>query len=153
MNFHMNKEKKPVQQVQMHILRRLIKQIGRQGSTIRFCHTLVFVADYCMQLSALFQNIFQFCTFLHKFSNILPFFCPFKFFLPFFALFLENYMHVLTFQNRPCFNLFVYPWKRQILYCLHCSKETIFLNFSYKLFNKYFPLTQSTCQFRVSVRK
>ena len=33
-----------------------------------------------------------------------------------------------------------------------CFKETFF-NFSYKILNKYFSLPQSTCQFRVSVRK
>ena len=32
-------------------------------------------------------------------------------------------------------------------------KETLFSDFSYKLFNKYFSLLQSTCQFRVSVSK
>ena len=32
-------------------------------------------------------------------------------------------------------------------------KETIFSNFLYELFNKYFSLLQSTCQFKVSVRK
>ena len=32
-------------------------------------------------------------------------------------------------------------------------KETLFSNFPYKLFNKYFSLLHSTCQFRVSVSK
>ena len=32
-------------------------------------------------------------------------------------------------------------------------KETLFFNFSYKLSTKYPPLPQSTCPFRVSVRK
>ena len=32
-------------------------------------------------------------------------------------------------------------------------KKPYFFNFSYKLFNKYFSLPQTTCQFRVSVRK
>ena len=41
--------------------------------------------------AALFQNIFKFCTFLPKFSNILPFL----------ALLLKNHMHALTFQNSP----------------------------------------------------
>ena len=31
--------------------------------------------------------------------------------------------------------------------------ETLFFNFSYKLFNKYFSLPQGTFQFRVSGRK
>ena len=53
--------------------------------------------DSHMHDAALFQNIFKFCTFLHKFSNILPFFCLF------FALFLRNLTHALTFQNRPCY--------------------------------------------------
>ena len=34
-----------------------------------------------------------------------------------------------------------------------CFKETLFFNFSYKLFNKYFSLPQSTSQFGVSFRK
>ena len=34
-----------------------------------------------------------------------------------------------------------------------CFKETLFFYFSYKLFNKYFSLSQRTCQFRISVRK
>ena len=34
-----------------------------------------------------------------------------------------------------------------------CFKETLFSNFSYKLFNKYFSLLQSIWQFRVLVRK
>ena len=42
---------------------------------------------------ALFQNIFKFCTFLPKFSKILPFFNIFK---DFFAYFLENRTHALT---------------------------------------------------------
>ena len=37
------------------------------------------------QSPALFQNILKFCTFLPKFSNVLPFFWPF---LTYFALFL-----------------------------------------------------------------
>ena len=37
-----------------------------------------------MHETALFQNIFKFCTFLTKFSNILPFLPPPLFFLPFF---------------------------------------------------------------------
>ena len=42
-----------------------------------------FLAVYCVQQShtitcALFQNIFRFCTFLSKFSNISPHFCPFS---------------------------------------------------------------------------
>ena len=37
---------------------------------------------YCMQSSALFENIFKFCTFLPKFSNILPLF---SIYLPFFS--------------------------------------------------------------------
>ena len=48
-----------------------------------------------------------------------------------------------------CYDLFVCPWKRQIL----CFKETLFFCISYKLFNKYFSLPQSSCQFRVSKRK
>ena len=51
------------------------------------------------------------------------------------------------------FNLFVCPWKRQILYCLHLFQKTLFFNFSYKLLNKYFSLPQSPFQFRASVRK
>ena len=39
-----------------------------------------------MREVALFQNIFKFCTFLPKFSNILPFF----------SLFLKNRMHTRT---------------------------------------------------------
>ena len=49
-----------------------------------------FLAVYCVyrtQSLALFQNIFKFCTFLRKFSNILPFF----------ALFMKNCTHALTF--------------------------------------------------------
>ena len=34
-----------------------------------------------------------------------------------------------------------------------CFKETLLFDFSYKLFKKYFFLPQSTCQFRMSVRK
>ena len=34
-----------------------------------------------------------------------------------------------------------------------CFKETLFFSVSYKLFNKYFSVPQSTCQFRVSVGK
>ena len=34
-----------------------------------------------------------------------------------------------------------------------CFKETLCFDFAYKLFNKYFSLPQSTCQFRMSVRK
>ena len=40
-----------------------------------------------MQSPALFQNIFKFCTFLPKFSNILPFFALFKHFLVFWCFF------------------------------------------------------------------
>ena len=40
--------------------------------------------------AALFQNIFKFCTFLPKFSNILPFF----------ALSLKNCTHAVSFWNR-----------------------------------------------------
>ena len=43
-----------------------------------------------------FQNIFKFCTFRAKFSNILPFF------VPFFCPFSKKSTHALTFGNRPC---------------------------------------------------
>ena len=43
--------------------------------------------------------------------------------------------------------LFVFGRDRFIVYI--CFKETFFFNFSYKQFNKYFSLPQSTCQFRV----
>ena len=52
--------------------------------------------DNRTQSPALFQNIFKFCTFLPKFSNIFPFLTIF------FPLFLKNCTHALTFQNRPC---------------------------------------------------
>ena len=45
---------------------------------------------------ALFQNIFKFCTFLSKFSNILPCFALFKHFFLFFGLLLKNCMHALS---------------------------------------------------------
>ena len=44
-----------------------------------------------MQSPALFQNIFKFCTFLPKFSNIFPFFALF---------FLKNRTHALTFLEK-----------------------------------------------------
>ena len=59
-------------------------------------------------------------------------------------------------------NLLLYIWALMYLFVLGrerfftvyiCFKETLFFNFSHKLFNKYFSLPQSTCQFRVSVRK
>ena len=56
------------------------------------CQVLWLQTSWTGPVPALFQNVFQFCIFLPKFSNILPFF----------ALFLKNRMHVLTFQNRPC---------------------------------------------------
>ena len=58
-----------------------------------FIHYLVIYSP------AFFQNIFKFCTFLPKFSNFLSIFALFNIF--FFALFLKNHMHALTFQNRP----------------------------------------------------
>ena len=82
----------------------------------------------------------------------------FHFFLNFWRF--ENFSHshnlILFKKLLLCicfFGLFACPWKRQILYCIHLFKKTLFFNFSYKLFNKYFSLPQSTCQFRVSVRK
>ena len=48
---------------------------------------LFHVGDSGMHEAAPFQNVIKFCTFLLKFSNILPFF----------ALFLKNPMLALTF--------------------------------------------------------
>ena len=55
--------------------------------------------EVSIKATALFQNIFKFCTLLPKFSNILPFF---NIFLLFFVLFLKNRTHALTLKNRPC---------------------------------------------------
>ena len=53
------------------------------------------------------------------------------------------------------FNLFVCLWKTNIFFTVYtCFKETVFFNFSYKLFHKYFSVLQSTChQFRQGVSK
>ena len=60
-------------------------------------------------------------------------------------------------------NLLLYIWYLIYLFVLGrdrfftdyiCFNETLFFNFLYKLYNKYLLyLPQSTCQFRVSVRK
>ena len=55
-------------------------------------------------------------------------------------------------------NLLLYIWTLIYLFVLGrdkfftfyiCFKQTFFFNFSYILFNKYFTLPQSNCQFRV----
>ena len=48
--------------------------------------------------------------------------------------------------------LFVLGRDRFFTVCI-CFKEILSFNFSYKLFTKHFFFHQSTCQFRVSVRK
>ena len=73
---------------------KLLKQVSltfsgemnsRQGLLQQFI-----VCNNCMQSPALFQNIFKFCIFLPKFSNILPLFNIFKYFSPFFCPFSEK---------------------------------------------------------------
>ena len=49
-------------------------------------------------------------------------------------------------------NLLLYIWAYSLVFTFVLKKPN-FSSFSYKLFNKYFSLSQSTCQFRVSVRK
>ena len=55
--------------------------------TLQDIFDLFHACDSRTHEAAPFQNIFRFCTFLPNFSNILPFF----------ALFLENRTHALTF--------------------------------------------------------
>ena len=59
-------------------------------------------------------------------------------------------------------NLLLYIWALIYMFDLGsgrfftvyiCFTETLFFNFSYKLFNKYFSLCQSLCQFGLSVTK
>ena len=49
-----------------------------------------------------FSNILNFCPNFQILCPFLSFFCPFS------ALFLKNYMHVLTFYNRPCFGSYFF---------------------------------------------
>ena len=52
------------------------------------------------------------------------------------------------------FELYLFVLGRERVFSVNIYfKETLFSNFSYKLFNKYFSLLQSTCQFRLSVSK
>ena len=52
------------------------------------------------------------------------------------------------------FDLYLFVFGRDRFFTVSIFfKETLFSDFSYKLFNKYFSLLQSTCQFRVSVSK
>ena len=60
-----------------------------------------------MQSPALSQNIFKFCTFLPKVSNILPFLALFQ---HCFALFLKNHMHALTFSNRSYMHTYIHTY-------------------------------------------
>ena len=53
-----------------------------------------------------------------------------------------------------CPLIYLFVLERDRFFTLYiCFQGTLFFNFSYKLFNKYFSLPQSTQQFRVSVRK
>ena len=52
------------------------------------------------------------------------------------------------------FDLYLFVLGRDRFFTIYiCFKETLFFNFSYKLFNRYFSLPQSMCQFRISVKK
>ena len=53
-----------------------------------------------------------------------------------------------------CPLIYLFVLERDRFFTLYiCFQGTLFFNFSYKLFNKYFSLPQSTQQFRASVRK
>ena len=85
--------------------------------TLQGIFQLFHTCNSCTHEAALFQNIYKFCTFLPKFSNIFPFFALFV------ALFLKNHMHTLTIQNRPC--------------TLHSTKFFFFFVISFKICPKF----------------
>ena len=53
------------------------------------------------------------------------------------------------------FDLYLFVLQRDRFFTanIYLKKKTLFFDFLYKLFNKYFSLLQRTCQFRVSVSK
>ena len=81
----------------------------------------------------------------------------------FFSIILQSFQNFSVSYNFILFkNLLLYIWPliylsvlgRDIFFTVYiCFKETLLFSFSYKLFNKYFSLPQSTCEFRLSVRK
>ena len=62
--------------------------------------------------------------------------------------------HVHSFVPKTVWKLTYLLSLKERFFTVHiCFKETLFFNLFSKLFNKFFSLPQSTCQFRVSVRK
>ena len=92
------------------------------------------------------RRILDMCTLRRTLIFSLWFFKVFKIFLALIILYCLKTCCIFDLY------LFVLGWDRFFIVNIY-FKETLYSNFSYKLFNKYFSLLQSTCQFRVSVSK
>ena len=92
------------------------------------------------------RRILGMCTLRRTLIFSLWFFKVFKIFLALIILYCLKTCCIFDLY------LFVLGWGRFFIVNIY-FKETLYSNFSHKLFNKYFSLLQSTCQFRVSVSK
>ena len=104
----------------------------------------------CMATFIDIHMILDVCTLTSRLIFSLWFLKVFKIFLSIILYCLKTY----------CYNyiwplILMFVLKRERFYTVYIYfKETLFFNFSYKLFKKYFFASQSTCcQFRVAARK
>ena len=90
---------------------------------------------YCTQPPAFFKNISKFCTFLPKFSSILPFFCLFQHFFPFFWKITR--VPLLSKRDHACINAYISKYLH--IYHAHHTCHTIYTIYKFCKYISYIP--------------